>query len=253
MPPGFGLLDTALVSFPLTLALLGLIRGGPVELASCCGCLASAAVTWIVGATPLVQALGEPTAPILALLSGIAVWHVARSAARWRRLDLHWLDLGRGFDSVAGFVMGAMRGAALAVAGCLAYAIFLVPLGLSDPAQTLVYPRFLNVGARVTGALTASRGAAEANLSVAESGTMDAFRAVPAPALSEAQAARTGTALATLLHAVAPSASAATMLPPQVARTLQPDIPVRQFPVALIETHHNLLHPRGTWLRHGRR
>lgn len=48
MPPGFGILDALLVAVPISLALLGLIRGAPVELASCCGCIAGVAAAWVV-------------------------------------------------------------------------------------------------------------------------------------------------------------------------------------------------------------
>ena len=156
MPPGFGLLDTALVSVPVMLALLGLIRGAPVELASCCGCFVGAAAAYLVSCLAPVHALGEPVAPLLALAAGVVTWRLTRGLSERLGLNTRWIDLGGLFDSATGCVMGGIRGIALVSAACLAYAMILVPLGLANPMQTVAYPVYLAVGSQVTSAVMAS-------------------------------------------------------------------------------------------------
>ena len=102
----FGLLDTALISVPVFLTLLGLIRGAPVELASCCGCVAGIAVAWFVSCLPPLQALGQPVAPLLALLSGVVAWQIMRGLSKRFGFDTRWVDLGRLFDAFVGGAMG---------------------------------------------------------------------------------------------------------------------------------------------------
>ena len=253
MPPGFGILDTLLVSLPIFLAILGLIRGAPVELASCLGCIAGIAAAWAVSTVPFVHDLGQPASPLIALASGVIAWRLMRGISDRFGFDTRWCDLGRLFDSFAGFSMGALRGVALVSAGCLAYAVVLVPLGLANPLDTVAYPVFLSVGSQVTSAVIAKLEPLTAT--PGDTVGPQSFASVPLPLLmpqipntEPPAAAVPGAALASLIQAVAPSAVAATMLPPARAVPMpayHPDIPVRQVPVSLIETHHNLLHPRG--------
>ena len=260
MPPGFGILDTLLVSIPIFLALLGLIRGAPVELASCLGCIAGIAAAWAISTVPFVHDLGQPASPLIALAGGVVAWRLMRGISNRFGLDTRWFDLGRLFDSFAGFSMGGLRGVAMVSAGCLVYAVVMVPLGLTNPLETVAYPVFLSVGSQVTSAVVAK---VEPLMTATPSETAgsQSFASVPlpmvmpqigTPPVPAAVAAVPGAALASLIHAVAPSAVAATMLPPPATAVpaYRPDIPVRQVPVSLIETHHNLLHPHGIFVRH---
>ena len=265
MPPGFGLLDASLVSIPICLAILGLIRGAPVELASCLGCIAGIAAAWVISNIPFVHELGQPASPIVALAGGVTAWRLVRGLSNTFGFDTRWFDLGRLFDSFLGLSMGAIRGVALVSAGCLAYAVIMVPLGMADPLQTVVYPVFLSVGSQVTSAVIAKLDASSATFT-GDSGSQS-FASVPLPLTmpqipasdpplpAYASATVPGVALSSLIHAVAPAAVAATMMPPPPRPVLayHPDIPVRQIPVSLIETHHNILHPRGLWVRHAHR
>jgi hypothetical protein len=264
MPPGFGILDTLLVSLPIFLAILGLIRGAPVEFASCLGCLAGIAAAWAVSNIPVVHDLGQPASPLIALASGVIAWRLMRGISDRFGFDTRWIDLGRLFDSFAGFSMGGLRGVALVSAGCLAYAVVLVPLGLANPLDTVAYPVFLSVGSQVTSAVIAKlepQTASQPETAEARSSAgSTSFASVPLPMVmpqipgpAAPSAVATGLALASLMHAVAPSAIAATMAPLPRGVTMpayHPDIPVRGVPVSLIETHHNLLHPRGMFVRH---
>ena len=257
MPPGFGILDTVLVSIPFFLAILGLIRGAPVELASCLGVLAGMAAAWAVGCVPFVHTLGEPAAPLVALASGVVVWRLARGLSQRLGFDTRWVDLGGLFDSFAGLAMGALRGVALVSAACLAYAMVFVPMGFADPVQTVAYPVFLAVGSKVTSAVIA--GVTNASLSPLDAGQPQpqAVSSIPVPvsdstiAAVAAPTAAPGVAFAALVRVVAPNALAATMQPaPSLSQPgAHPDIPVRQVPVTLMETHHNIVHPHGLWRR----
>ena len=73
-----------------------------------------------------------------------------------------------------------------------------------------------------------------------------------APNPAPVSASVPGAALSSLIQAVAPAAVAATMMPPprMPMPAYHPEIPVRQVPVALMETHHNILHPHGLWVKH---
>ena len=266
MPPGFGLLDTALASIPICLAVLGLIRGAPVELASCLGCIAGIAMAWVISNIPFVHELGQPGSPLMALAGGVIAWRLVRGLSNYFGFDTRWFDLGRLFDSFLGFSMGGLRGVALVSAGCLAYGVIMVPLGLANPLQTVVYPVFLAVGSQVTSAVIAKLDSPSAP--PAGESSPQSFASVPLPLTmpqipaSEpplptitASASVPGAALSSLIHAVAPGAIAATMMPPQ--RMPRPayhaDIPVRQVPVTLVETHHNILHPHGLWVKRAHR
>ena len=253
MPPGFGLLDTALVSVPIFLMLLGLIRGAPVELASCCGCAAGVASAWLVSCLPPFQALGQPGAPLVALMTGLAAWWLARGVSHRFGFDTRWIDFGRLFDSVTGGVMGGIRGLAIVSTGCLSYAVICVPLGLANPIGTAAYPVFLTLGANVTHAVM------EASEPVAIK-IADAITPVPAPVHAALPAAppplptANGPALAALIHVIAPEAAAASSLPlPLPLPVPRADSPVRGIPVSLMETHHNILHPFGMLRRRSRR
>ena len=254
MPPGFGLLDAMLVAVPVLLTLLGLIRGAPVELASCCGCIAGIVAAWAVSCLAPVQALGPPATPLLALIAGVVVWRLARGLSRRLGFDTRWIDLGRVFDSVLGGAMGALRGVALVSAGCLAYAVVCVPFGFANPVQMVAYPVFLALGSQVTSAALASAQPAAVMLSSAT--VPDSMASVPlpfiaphidpsptaVPATVNTYAAASGSGLAALVQTIAPPAAAAPVHP---SPAFHPDIPVRDIPVSLIETHHNILHPFG--------
>ena len=179
MPPGFGLLDTALVSIPVFLTLLGLIRGAPVELASCCGCLAGVVAAWTVSALPFVHGLGQPMGPLLALLAGMIVWRLARGVSKRLGFDTRWIDLGRIFDSFVGGAMGALRGVAFVSAACLSYAMIFVPFGLANPIHTVVYPVFLAVGSQVTSAVI--ERAEPFTTKLADAGPSQSLATVPLP------------------------------------------------------------------------
>ena len=284
MPPGFGLLDTALVSVPVFLTLLGLIRGAPVELASCCGCAAGIVVAWLVSCLPPVQALGQPMAPLIALLSGVVAWRAMRYLSQRFGFDTRWIEFGRMFDAFAGAAMGAIRGVVFVAAGCLAYAMIAVPFGLANPMRTVAYPVFLAVGSQVTSAVLGATEPVRAE--IAQSAPAQNLATVPLPFLAPqvgaaasgagraeyAQAGlptppaspvsqpmappstapitvmqrENGPGLAALLHALAPSAAAAPSQPRlQPVPVYRPEIPVRGIPVGLMETHHNILHPLG--------
>ena len=261
MPPGFGVLDTVLVSIPFFLAMMGLIRGAPVELASCFGCLVGLAAAWAVGCMPSVQSLESPAGPLIALVSGVVAWRLARALSHWVGLDTRWVNFGRLFDSVLGLSMGALRGVALVSAGCLAYAMVMVPMGLANPVKTVAYPVFLAMGSRVTSTVIAT--VETTSLSPLASGRVQQAASlipvpVSAPTLAAVAAPETapGVAFAALVRVVAPNAIAATMLPAPRAplASAHPDIPVRQVPLSLIETHHNILRPHGgVQSRHWRR
>ena len=179
MPPGFGLLDAALFSVPVFLTFLGLIRGAPVELASCCGCAAGIVVTWFVSCLPPVQALGQPVAPLLALLSGLVAWRIMRGLSKRFGFDTRWVEFGRIFDAFAGAVMGGTRGVAFVAAGCLSYAMIAVPLGLANPMRTVAYPVFLAVGSRVTSA--AIEAAEPVRAEIAQATPAQSLATVPLP------------------------------------------------------------------------
>ena len=252
MPPGFSLLDAALVSLPIFLMLLGFIRGAPVELASCLGCMVGAVAAWLVSSVPMVHGLGEPMAPLLALLGGIVTWRVVCWVSHHFGFDTRWVDLGRIFDCFVGGVMGGVRGVALVSAGCLSYAMILVPFGLANPMRTVAYPVFLAVGSQVTSAAMATADPVMAKFVDAGAGQSLATVPLPftAPRLVAAQVAPlppplptvNGTGLQTLMHAIAPSAAAAPVLPIPV---YHPVVPARGIPASLMETHHNILHPFG--------
>ena len=286
MPPGFGVLDTALVSIPIFLTLLGLIRGAPVEFASCVGCLAGIFATWLVSCIAPVQALGQPAAPLIALAAGVAVWRLVRGVSNRYGFDTRWIDVGRVFDMFAGGFMGGLRGVALVSAGCLSYAMIGVPLGLANPMRTVIYPVFLGIGSRVTSA--ALQAAAPVTAQLAEATPAQNMATVPLPfiaphigqpepsfasngparftpppfpsaavpptaatgvAMGPVTQTANGPGLASLIHAFAPDAAAAPMQPmpqPQPPPAHHPDIPVRGVPVSLIETHHNILNPLGS-------
>lgn len=270
MPSGFGLLDTALVSVPIFLMLLGLIRGAPVELASCCGCIAGVAAAWLVSCLGPVQALGQPAAPVAALVTGVVAWRLTRGLSQRLGFDTRWIDLGRGFDSFVGAVMGAARGVVFVSAACLSYAVIVVPLGLSNPIDTVSYPVFLALGSRVTSAVVevsrpvvvtlaeqtslpfvTLQSGAPAHVAASLAAPPLPSAALPSPPLpgSTASPPRTnGPGLAALIHVSAPDAAAAPARPLPLA-TYHPDIPVRSVPVSLIETHHNILHPFGSMRR----
>ena len=292
MPPGFDLLDAMLVAVPVLLTMLGLIRGAPVELASCCGCIAGIVATWAVSCLGPVQALGQPAAPLVALGAGVVVWQLARGLSRRFGFDTRWVDLGSIFDSVVGGLMGALRGLAFASVGCLAYAMVAVPLGFANPVHTVAYPVFLALGSQVTSAVLARVQPAATLL--ANATTADTAASVPlprtapwtstAPALAApgvapspaaipvttAYVAPSGATLAAVVHTVTPPAAAISPIPMPVSHpdipmpvshpdipmpvshpdipmpVSHPDIPVRGIPVALIETHHNIMRPFGS-------
>ena len=250
MPPGFGLLDAMLVAVPVLLMMLGLIRGAPVELASCCGCIAGIVAAWAVSCLGPVQALGQPGAPLLALAAGTVVWRLARGLSRRFGFDTRWIDLGSIFDTVAGGLMGALRGLAIVSAACLAYAVVAVPFGFTNPVQTLAYPMFLALGSQVTSAVIARAQPAAAML--ADSTAPDSVVNVPLPFIAPhigpaAPAPSNAPSLSGLAHAVVPTAVAAPIAPLAApVPVYHPDIPVRGIPAGLMETHHNILHPFGT-------
>ena len=262
MPPGFGVLDTALVSVPFLLLLLGLVRGAPVELASSVGCLAGIVAAWMVSMLAPVHLLGPTGGPLVALFAGIVAWRVVRSLSNRFGFDTRWIDLGRLFDSFAGGAMGAVRGVAFVSAGCLSYAMILVPLGLSNPLDTVAYPVFLAVGSRVTSAVIAST--ATLALRQGDQAWAQSLATVPLPLTApqiasaqpqpapSAQPTVPGVALASLMHAIAPAAIAAPMQPVQAPAGIGHDIPVRGIPANLIETHHNIRQPFGATMRHPR-
>jgi uncharacterized membrane protein required for colicin V production len=150
VPTGFSLLDTLLVSMPLCLAILGFLRGGPAELISCIGCGAALVAAWLIGAIPALHSLGQPIDLLIAGMAGIAVWAVSGTVCRLLRLDTHALQWGHALDGVTGLTFGAFRGLVLVAAGCLFYAAALVPVGLADPAGSVVYPVLLQVASRLT-------------------------------------------------------------------------------------------------------
>ena len=259
MPPGFGLLDAMLIAVPVLLTMLGLIRGAPVELASCCGCMAGIAAAWAVSCLGPVQGMGQPAAPLLALAVGMVVWRLARGLSRRLGFDTRWIDLGRIFDSVVGGLMGAVRGLAIVSAACLAYAVVAVPFGLANPLQTVAYPVFLALGSQVTSAVITRAQPAAALF--ADTTAPDNAASVPLPFIvphlgppqawaNPAPPAAAGPSLAALAHAVAPAAVAAPLpaYRPDIPIRDIPvrDIPVRGIPVGLMETHHNILHPFGS-------
>ena len=277
MPPGFGLLDTALVSIPIFLMLLGLIRGAPVELASCCGCIAGVAATWLMSCLGPVQALGQPAAPLVALFAGLAVWRLVRGLSHRWGFDTRWVDLGRVFDSFVGGAMGAARGLVFVSAACLSYAVICVPLGLANPMNTVAYPVFLTVGSNVTNAVVQASKPVVATLAeqtalpfvTPHAATTASFAALPLPASPPLPAAQplpatlplptgasaplpptaNGPGLAALLRGIAPGSAVGPAQPvpqPQPIVAYHADIPIRTLPVSLIETHHNVLHPFGT-------
>ena len=272
MPSGFGLLDTALVSVPIFLMLLGMIRGAPVELASCCGCIAGVAAAWLVSCLGPVQALGQPAAPVAALVTGVVAWRLTRGLSQRLGFDTRWIDLGRVFDSFVGAVMGAARGLVFVSAACLSYAVIVVPLGLANPADTVSYPVFLALGSRVTSAVVDVSSPVVVTLAEQTSLPFVAPRfGAPAPVIAPLAAPplpsavlpppplpgltaqpplpRTnGPGLAALIHVIAPDAAAAPLRPLPLA-TYHPEIPVRSVPASLIETHHNVLHPFGSMRR----
>ncbi len=279
MPPGFGLLDTALISVPVFLILLGLIRGAPVELASCCGCIAGFAMAWFVSCLPPLQALGQPAAPLLALLSGVVAWRIMGGLSNRFGFDTRWIDLGRLFDVFAGGVMGGVRGVAFVAAGCLAYAMIAVPLGLANPMRTVAYPVFLAIGSHVTSTVIEATEPVRAEIAElapsSAASSVQSLATVPLPFVAPqigtaaSGAARTdyvqagyaqtspapspgvtqqgnGPGLSALIHSIAPSAAAAPTQPRmQAVPVYHPDVPVRGIPVGLMETHHNILHPLG--------
>lgn len=259
MPPGFGLLDAALISIPVGLLLLGLIRGAPVELASCVGCLVGVFAAWLISAVAPAQEFGPTVAPLIALGTGLIAWRMARGLSRRLGLDTRWVSLGGLFDSCAGGVMGGLRGVAMVSAGCLAYAVIFVPLGFANALDTVSYPVFLSVGSRVTSAALA---VAPSTPSPGIAGSQSNFASVPLPLTmpripSDGAPSRSappvqtvssgpGPGLAALIHAVAPGALAGTVATPiRPIPAYHSDFPVRSVPVSLIETHHNILHPRG--------
>lgn len=261
MPPGFSLLDAALVSAPIFLTLLGLIRGAPVELASGLGCMAGAAAAWLVGSIPMIHGLGDPMAPLLALLGGVVTWGVVCRISHHFRFDTRWIDLGRIFDSFVGGLMGGIRGVALVSAGCLSYAMILVPFGLANPMRTVAYPVFLAVGSQATSVVIATAEPVMAKFVATGAGQSLATVPLPftalqlaapqlaapqlaAPQLAAVQAPSTvnGTGLQALMHAIAPSAAAAPVLPVPL---YHPVVPARGIPAGLMETQHNILNPFG--------
>ncbi len=150
MPPGFSLLDALLVSVPLCLALLGFLRGGPAELISCVGCGAALVAAWLTGAIPALRSLGQPIDLLIAGMAGLAVWSMTTTVCRLLRLDTHGLQWGHALDGVTGLSFGAFRGLVLVAAACLFYASALVPVGLANPADSIVYPVFLQAASRLT-------------------------------------------------------------------------------------------------------
>ena len=247
MPPGFGLLDTALVSVPVLLLLLGLIRGAPVELASCLGCAAGIAAAWVVGCLPVTASLGPTWSPLAALAGGLAAWRLAAGVSHRFGFDTRWIDLGRLFNSFVGGAMGALRGLAVVSAGCLSYAVILVPLGLANPMRTVAYPVFLSLGATVTHAVMEASEPAATKLAAAVAFVPRLPVPAPEPPAPPAPLPTTnGPALAALIQVIAPNAAAATSQPPVPLPVPRPDSPVREVPISLIETHHNILHPFGT-------
>ncbi len=261
MPPGFGVLDAALVAVPIFLMLLGLIRGAPVELASCLGCVAGVIVAWLVSSIPLVHGLGQPMAPLLAVVSGIIAWRFMRGLSHRLGFDTRWINLGRLFDSFVGGLMGAVRGVALVAVACLSYQMIAVPFGLGDPMRTVAYPVYLAIGSQVTSIAVATADPMLAKL--VDTGSTQSMATVPLPFTAPRLAAlppqvaipvaatlpsTNGIGLQTLIYAIAPSAAAA---PVQPLAVYHPEIAARGIPVSLLETHHNLAHPFGfTHRRH---
>ena len=247
MPPGFSFLDAILVCIPIGLAAMGLIRGAVVEFNSSLGCLVGVAAAWGMGQVPLVASLGQPIGLLVALTVAVIVWRLSRSiSANWGQGG-HWTTAwGRGLDWVAGLLLGGARGVALVAAACLAYASITAPLGMAAPAGSATFPVFTELALRVVRPVLSDRQ---------QPVTLPKEAAAP-PQSAELPASPliTNIAVATPpLSALGLGVAAATrafLAPPVAAATspaaFQPDIPVRQVPANLIETHHNLLHLRGT-------
>jgi hypothetical protein len=273
MPHGFGVLDSMLVALPVFLALFGLVRGAPVELASCLGCIAGAIAAWAVGNTVLVQGLSQPWGPLLSLGAGIVTWRLTRGLTRKLGFDTRWTSFGTLLDSVLGFGMGGLRGVAFVSAGCLAYAMIFVPLGLANPIDTVAYPVFLALGSQVTSAVVTAAAPASTQMAIntaqpslisvplpllaphiGDEPPAPAAQSAPMPApasLGTVAPATAGVAVASLLHALTSDAVAAPVRPGD--RTVaHPVIPVRGVPAWLVETRHNIANPYGAAIRRPR-
>ncbi len=236
--PTIGVLDALLLAGPVSLAALGMIRGSAVELASCVSTATGLIIAWVIAFQTPVQTLGTPMAVAVGLVCGIVAWRLARHLCQRLAHGQRPSGWTRCLDGVAGAAMGASRGVALVAAVCFAYAVVLVPVGLHDPAEAIAYPVYLQVASAASGvAVAAPVKTVEPTAlptAVANAALPGLIPAIPPPTVPARPAL-----MPAILNAIAPSAAAAPVLP----RTV--DVPVRQFPASLVETHHNLLHPFG--------
>ncbi len=268
MPDNFGLLDALLVAVPLCLAILGFLRGGPAELSSGIGCAIGLAAAWLIASLPSVQVVGPQISLIIAAVGGIAIWRVTRTIFGMVGLDLKTRHWGHHFDSAAGLSLGAGRGVVLVAAGCVFYAAALVPMGLANPSGTVMYPWFLHMASQAT-----NTAIPVAVASISQPSTALSSYAPPPlpdeasqPPITTATTTTAPTATATAAPLLAPpppagshwtptlrdagAAAVAAVAVPSIATAArqfayQPPVPVRQVPPALVETHHNILHPFG--------
>lgn len=247
MPPGFSFLDAMLVCIPIGFAAMGLIRGAAVEMSSSLGCLVGAAAAWGLGQTSFVEALGQELGLIVALVAGVVAWRLSRRLLPSWGVGEQWTSAwGRGLDWLAGLLLGGVRGLALVCAACLACAMLAVPLGLSAPVKSVVYPVFAGLALQTLRPVLASTLPAIVPTAEAASPVRPAALPAVPPMHDVVDVAPPASAWALEAAAAARALTARTSAAAMPPAAAQPDIPVRQLPVNLVETHHNLLHPQGS-------